>query len=101
MKKDFLSKELIKQIEKAYVAIKNADVVNETRVEPNSGLRNKLITIEQMITELLENNRKYSDEYITLNNIEIGRAVQASCSYPGIFCPVNFKNKKLDLPNQI
>ena len=53
MKKDFLSKELIKQIEKAYVAIKNADVVNETRVEPNSGLRNKLITIEQMITELL------------------------------------------------
>ena len=43
----------------------------------------------------LENNRKYSDEYITLNNIEIGRAVQASCSYPGIFCPVNFKNKKL------
>ena len=43
----------------------------------------------------LENNRKYSDEYITLNNIEIGRAVQASCSYPGVFCPVNFKNKKL------
>ena len=43
----------------------------------------------------LENNRKYSDEYITLNNIEIGRAVQASCSYPGVFCPVNFNNKKL------
>lgn len=43
----------------------------------------------------LENNRKYSDEYITLNNIEIGRAVQASCSYPGVFCPVNLKNKKL------
>lgn len=49
-----MKKEIIKQIEKAYVAIKNADVVNETRVEPNSILRNKLITIEQMITEILE-----------------------------------------------
>ena len=58
MKKDFLSKELIKQIEKAYVAIKNADVVNETRVEPNSGLRNKLITIEEMIKEILANKEE-------------------------------------------
>ena len=58
MKKDFLSKEIIKQIEKANVAIKNADVVNETRVKPNSKLRNKLITIEQMITELLENKEE-------------------------------------------
>ena len=53
-----MKKEIIKQIEKAYVAIKNADVVNETRVEPNSGLRNKLITIEQMITELLDNKEE-------------------------------------------
>ena len=58
MKKDFLSKELIKQIEKAYVAIKNADVVNETRVEPNSGLRNKLITIEELIEEILEDKEE-------------------------------------------
>lgn len=43
----------------------------------------------------LENNRKYSDEYIVINTIEIGKAVQASCSYPGAFCPVNYKNKKL------
>ena len=58
MKKDFLSKEIIKQIEKAYVAIKNADVVNETRVEPNSQLRNQLITIEQMIAEMLNNKEE-------------------------------------------
>lgn len=43
----------------------------------------------------LENNRKYSDKYITTNTIEIGKAVQASCSYPGVFCPVNYKNKKM------
>ena len=58
MKKDFLSKEIIKQIEKAYVAIKNAEVVNETRVDPNSILRNQLITIEQMITEMLNNKEE-------------------------------------------
>ena len=53
-----MKKEIIKQIEKAYVAIKNADVINETRVEPNSGLRNQLITIEQMITEMLNNKEE-------------------------------------------
>ena len=53
MKKDFLSKEIIKQIEKAYVAIRNADVDNETRVKPNIWLRNQLITIEELIKEIL------------------------------------------------
>ena len=43
----------------------------------------------------LNSNRKYSDEVIVINNIEIGKAVQASCSYPGIFCPTNVGNKKL------
>ena len=53
-----MKKEIIKQLEKAYVAIKNADVVNETRVDPNSILRNQLITIEQMITEMLNNKEE-------------------------------------------
>ena len=53
-----MKKEIINQLQKAYVAIKNADVVNETRVEPNSQLRNRLITIEQMITELLEDKEE-------------------------------------------
>ena len=43
----------------------------------------------------VNNNRKYSDNVIVINNIEIGKAVQASCSYPGIFCPTNFNDKKL------
>lgn len=42
-----------------------------------------------------QNERKYSDEVITVNNIDIGKAVEASCSYPGIFCPTNYNNKKL------
>lgn len=43
----------------------------------------------------VKENRKYSDEVIIINNIEIGKAVKASCSYPGIFCPTNIENKKL------
>ena len=42
-----------------------------------------------------KNSRKYSDDIIVMNDIEIGKAVQASCSYPGIFCPTNLNNKKL------
>jgi len=42
-----------------------------------------------------KNNRNYSDKVYFENNIEIGKAVQASCSYPGIFCPTNVLGKKL------
>ena len=50
-----MRKDIINQLQKAYIAIKNADSVNEIRVEPNSRLRNQLITIEEMIKEILEN----------------------------------------------
>jgi len=33
-------------------------------------------------------NRKYSDEVKVVNNIEIGKAVRTSYSYPGIFAKV-------------
>jgi len=39
-------------------------------------------------------SRKYSDNVNIVNNIEIGKAVQASCSYPGIFCPTDIFGKK-------
>lgn len=53
-----MRKDIISQLQKAYVAIKNADSVNEIRVEPNSRLRNQLIAIEQMIKELLNNKEE-------------------------------------------
>ena len=53
-----MRKEIINQLQKAYVAIKNADSVNETRIEPNSNLRNKLITIEQILEEILEDKEE-------------------------------------------
>ena len=48
-----MKKEIINQLQKAYVAVKNADNVNEIRVKPNSQLRNQLITIEKLIEEIL------------------------------------------------
>ena len=50
-----MGKEIINQLQKAYIAVKNADSINEVRIEPNSQLRNKLITIEELIKEILEN----------------------------------------------
>ena len=49
-----MKKAIIDNLEIAYVAIKNADLLNETRVEPNIWLRNQLITIEEIIKEILE-----------------------------------------------
>ena len=48
-----MRKEIINQLQKAYIAIKNAESDNEVRIEPNIQLRNRLITIEEMIKEIL------------------------------------------------
>ena len=42
-----MKKDIISQLQKAYVAIKNAYSVNEIRVEPNLRLRNQLINIDR------------------------------------------------------
>lgn len=53
-----MKKEIINQLQKAYVSIKNADSLNEIRLEPNSQLRNRLITIEELIKEILKNKEE-------------------------------------------
>ena len=53
-----MRKEIINQLQKAYIAIKNADSVNEIRIKPNSQLRNQLITIEQILEEILEDKEE-------------------------------------------
>ena len=42
--------------------------------------------------DILKNKEYTKKEYIT--DIEIGKAVRASCSYPGIFAPLEYKNYK-------
>lgn len=43
-----------------------------------------------------KNNRQiYSNDILYIYDCEIGKVVQASCSYPGIFSPCEYKNTKL------
>lgn len=42
-----------------------------------------------------QNRNTYSNDMKYIYDINIGKAVQASCSYPGIFSPCNYKNAKL------
>lgn len=41
------------------------------------------------------NYRKISDNIKYIYNINIGKAVRASCSFPGVFVPTQFRNTKL------
>lgn len=41
------------------------------------------------------NNRRYSDKIIYVNDIEIWKAVRASCSYPGFFSPCEYNDTQL------
>lgn len=43
----------------------------------------------------IKNRGTYSDKVIYDNDIEIGKAVRASCSYPGVFSPMQYKNTYL------
>ena len=53
-----MKKEIINQLQKARVAIYNAECDNDFRIEPNIQLRNRLITIEEMIKEILANKEE-------------------------------------------
>lgn len=37
----------------------------------------------------------FSNDITYINDINIGRAVKASCSYPGIFCPCKYNGRRL------
>ena len=43
----------------------------------------------------VKNKRKYSDNIKVVNNITVGKAVQCSCSYPGVFAPAEFNHQKM------
>lgn len=43
----------------------------------------------------INNRNTYSDKIVYLNDMNIGKAVRASCSYPGIFEPMKFNENNL------
>lgn len=42
-----------------------------------------------------EFRKDFSDNVVFINNIEVGKAVRASCSYPVVFSPFKYKNTQL------
>lgn len=42
-----------------------------------------------------ENNKEFSDNVKFVSTMPIGKAVRASCSYPGVFSPCTYKQTKL------
>ena len=67
----------IKEINKMPVVITTVDVKDSK---------------EYIFTNKVPNKQTDKTQYIT--DITIGKAVRASCSFPGVFCPCNFKNHK-------
>jgi len=43
----------------------------------------------------MNKRNSFSNSFVYVNDISIGKAVRASCSYPGIFCPCHYKGRKL------
>ena len=42
-----------------------------------------------------EFRKDFSDNIVFINDIEVGKAVRASCSYPVVFSPFKYKNTQL------
>ena len=71
--------------------INNINQINKKLLIPSVNLINGKIIIFSSI----KNRKIYSDKIIYNNDINIGKAVRASCSYPGIFEPMLYENNYL------
>ncbi|MCI8352266.1 MAG: hypothetical protein HFJ58_01385 [Clostridia bacterium] len=71
--------------------IKNINQIKKNLIIPAVDLYNGKI----YLFSSKANREVYSNNMIYVNNVEIGKAVQASCSYPGVFSPYNYQNTKL------
>lgn len=71
--------------------INNISEINKKLLIPSVDMCDGKIYIFSSIT----NRDTYSDNVIYINDIEIGKAVRASCSYPGVFSPMKYENTYL------
>ncbi len=78
-----------KECKKKY--INNIEQINKKLLIPSVDLCDGKIYIFSSI----KNRSTYSDKIIYINDINIGKAVHASCSYPGIFSPVEYNSTLL------
>lgn len=71
--------------------INNIEQINKKLLIPSVDLCDGKVYVFSSI----KNRSTYSDKIIYINDINIGKAVHASCSYPGIFSPVKYDNTYL------
>ena len=71
--------------------IKNISDINMPLVIPSVDMYNGKLYC--FISKSMRNT--FSDEVKYINNINIGKAVRASCSYPALFSPCDYENTKL------
>lgn len=71
--------------------INNISEINKKVLIPSVDMCDGKIYIFSSIT----NRETYSDNVIYINDMEIGKAVRASCSYPGVFSPMKYENTYL------
>lgn len=70
--------------------INNINQINKKLLIPCVNLKTGDVHIFSSIKN--RNRKEYSDNIIYKNNINIGKAVRASCSYPGVFSPCIIQN---------
>ena len=78
--------------------IYNISQIKKHLIIPSVDLRNGKIYFFSSKRENINNINKreiLSDEISYIYNINIGKAVRASCSYPGVFSPMVYKNTQL------
>lgn len=68
--------------------INNINQINKKILIPSVNICNGKVCVFSSI----KNRKIYSDEIVYNNDINIGKAVRASCSYPGVFSPVKINN---------
>lgn len=90
-------KKLEKTIEKicSEKNVRKITDINKKILIPSVDLCDGKIYIFNSIKNRNYKSRDYIDTIIYDNDIEIWKAVRASCSYPGVFCPYKYKNSKL------
>lgn len=82
---------IIQKLINKFALQKNIKNINEIKIPlfiPSIDSKTGSIII--FTSKILRNS--FSDNTFFVDNINIGTAVRASCSFPGIFSPVNYKN---------
>jgi len=75
--------------------ITNINQIKKYLLVPSVDLDSGGIYFFSSMRDSRENRNTFSDVFTYINDINIGKAVRASCSYPGVFCPCEYTGRKL------